>query len=1018
MARELLNVNETNTIKEGDDSTTIILSAHDNNEPAVFKAGDIGTIKISTEDVQVPSIPAKLIIGSNNVNINSKDLATLPAGQYQLELWVSQKDGPEHTIYPSDGTLSLTIDKSTHDLTGKKLTTLTLDDLRQDLHKDIEDAVKQIKVDPSGLDLSGYAKKSDLPKVPEIKLDTIKRTLNIDGQEISIPEAVDLSGYAKTSDVPDVKYNAETKTLTVNGSVVQIPANIDLSNYYTKEQVNEQIKSANPTIDLSDYVTHEDLTDYAKKSDIPATPDLTAYAKKSDIPAITINTQARTLTLNGQSINIPNTVDLSGYATKADLPHITLDVAKREITVGDATLDVPGNVDLSGYYTKSEVDSKLASAAAGGKVDLSGYVKVEDLKNYALKSEIPTAPDLSGYALKSDIKSVDLTPYLKIADANQEFAKKGEVPSVVYDAEKKTLSVNGVTVKIPENVDLTDYVKKEDTESFAKKSDIPNVPSIKLDMTKRTLDVDGQEIVIPGEVDLTGYVKSSDLDTYAKKSDLPRVPNISLDTTKRTLTIDGNAISIPENVDLSEYAKKNEVPDVKYDANSKTLTIDGQVVKIPSSVDLSNYYNKSEVDKKISDSKQTVDLTSYLTKTDADAKYALKSQVGKTKAWEYTGSNIGNIENGPSLSTLTDFEGNEANKTTNPVHIGDIIFTTWGEVYVVDNAYGDYYVQSDPIKTLANATVGFPDIDDVLKSDGSVKYQIDFAYLNSHNEFVELLTSGSYTKQSLRNGHYNLANSDCCGIFTSSNSDAFQRSLVYPQLDKDGTIQYKTVYTLSKGSQDAKIPDTVKPLTLILDDTKCILYIMMPYSKYVSGTEKKSLLRITILKDYADKLPQQGMYIENLSDPGDAENSNSSSTQTQNGNDPLPIDLTKINTGLPLNLPVIPSTLLVNALGAKNGVVINPDASAWKTVDGTQSGKLMPAIYDLSMEHVMSDKKKAIITKAGDAVSDVLQFIDTGTLKVIVTKSGVWAAIDDSELPHFNYSDIDESKHLDWKQIM
>lgn len=192
-------------------------------------------------------------------------------------------------------------------------------------------------------------------------------------------------------------------------------------------------------------------------------------------------------------------------------------------------------------------------------------------------------------------------------------------------------------------------------------------------MTKRTLDVDGQEIVIPGEVDLTGYVKSSDLDTYAKKFDLPRVPNISLDTTKRTLTIDGNAISIPENVDLSEYAKKNEVPDVKYDANSKTLTIDGQVVKIPSSVDLSNYYNKSEVDKKISDSKQTVDLTSYLTKTDADAKYALKSQVGKTKAWEYTGSNIGNIENGPSLSTLTDFEGNEANKTNNPVHIGDII---------------------------------------------------------------------------------------------------------------------------------------------------------------------------------------------------------------------------------------------------------------------------------------------------------------------------------------------------------
>lgn len=47
MARELLNVNETNTIKEGDDSTTIILSAYDNNEPAVLKLVILGRLRLA-----------------------------------------------------------------------------------------------------------------------------------------------------------------------------------------------------------------------------------------------------------------------------------------------------------------------------------------------------------------------------------------------------------------------------------------------------------------------------------------------------------------------------------------------------------------------------------------------------------------------------------------------------------------------------------------------------------------------------------------------------------------------------------------------------------------------------------------------------------------------------------------------------------------------------------------------------------------------------------------------------------
>lgn len=566
MSRELLNVNNTDIIKQNDDSTTIILSAHDDNEPKIFKAGDIGTIHISTSQYHIPSIPAKLIVGSNNVNINSADLVNLPAGKYSLELWVSQKDGPKTTIYPSSGALALTIDKNADDLTDKTLTTLTLDDLHKDLHADVADAVKHIKIDPASLDLSDYAKKSDIPTVPAVTLDVDKRTLTINKQTINIPGSVDLSGYAKTAEVPSVKYDAQTKTLTVNGVAVEIPSTVDLSNYYTKEQVEQQIKNNKTTVDLTDYVKREDLAD---------------LAKKQDVPTVSLDTEKRTLTINGTAINIPDTVDLSNYATKAELPKVTLDVEKRKITVGDASLDIPASVDLSNYYTKSQIDDKLASAISGGKVDLSGYVKTEQLNDYA---------------------------------------KKQDVPNVVYDSNKKTLTINGVNVDLPDNVDLSDYVRKEDTAGFAKKTDIPTVPTIALDTVKRTLTVNSNVINIPDSVDLGGYVKTGDLSGYALKSDIPAAP------------------------DLSEYAKKSDI---------KT-------------VDLTPYLKKTDAD------------SEYATKADVAAVEKQPGKDGKNGHSVWSIDSLSNTMSGAKAS-LSDLKPSDA---VNRAQVGDLVFElTYGSIY-------------------------------------------------------------------------------------------------------------------------------------------------------------------------------------------------------------------------------------------------------------------------------------------------------------------------------------------------
>lgn len=611
MSRELLNVNDTDTIKQSDDSTTIILSAHDDNEPRIFKAGDIGTIHISTSQYHIPSIPAKLIVGSNNVNINSADLVDLPAGKYSIELWVSQQDGPKTTIYPSSGALALTIDKNADDLTDKTLTTLTLDDLRKDLHDDVNDAVKHIKIDPASLDLSDYAKKAD---VPAVTLDVDKRTLTINKQTIDIPDSVDLSGYAKTADVPNVKYNNDTKTLTVDGVAVEIPSNVDLSNYYTKEQVDQQIKNNKTTVDLTDYVKREDLAD---------------LAKKTDVPTVSLDAEKRTITINGTAINIPDSVDLSGYATKAELPKITLNVAKRQIEVGDASLDIPESVDLSNYYTKSEVDDKLATAAAGGKVDLSGYVKTEQLNDYA---------------------------------------KKQDVPSVVYDSNKKQLTINGINVDLPDNVDLSDYVRKEDTADFAKKLDIPTVPTIALDTAKRTLTVNGNVINIPDSVDLTGYVKVDQLSDYARKSDIPASP------------------------DLSEYAKKSDIKTVDLTPYLKKTDADSEYATKSEIPDMSQYAKKTDI--------KAVDLTPYVTKVDADAKYATKADVENIKSQKGDRGTMIYSTNAQLSSKNMNMSVSIAalNQTTPVPRIGDYLIanidtqTAISEITKVDSA--DIYISS------------------------------------------------------------------------------------------------------------------------------------------------------------------------------------------------------------------------------------------------------------------------------------------------------------------------------------
>lgn len=200
---------------------------------------------------------------------------------------------------------------------------------------------------------------------------------------------------------------------------------VDLTGYATEKYVDDAI-AAIPEVDLSDY---------AKKDDIPSTSGL-ATVKYVDEKF--------------NSIEIPD-VDLTGYATEE---FVKKEIAEAQIG-GEG-----GDVDLSNYYTKSEVDKKIddvellpgPTGPAGqdgkdGKDGVDGKTPVKgvdyfdgapgkdgvDGKDYVLtdedKAEIAAMVEVSG-------EDVDLSGYYTKEEIDELLANLPEVGEVLPAAEE------------------------------------------------------------------------------------------------------------------------------------------------------------------------------------------------------------------------------------------------------------------------------------------------------------------------------------------------------------------------------------------------------------------------------------------------------------------------------------------------------------------------------------------------------------------------------------------------------
>lgn len=139
--RKLYLANGNSEFKFADTTTKIILNAFDNGIPAELTADT--KVRVKNNSGYLLEVSASVINGQ--AVITSGQLAQLPHGIYLLELWDTVNGGT--AIYPSDGFVQLQINENATSLSGKLISSITVDDFIQQF----SDLSQQLKKEASAV---------------------------------------------------------------------------------------------------------------------------------------------------------------------------------------------------------------------------------------------------------------------------------------------------------------------------------------------------------------------------------------------------------------------------------------------------------------------------------------------------------------------------------------------------------------------------------------------------------------------------------------------------------------------------------------------------------------------------------------------------------------------------------------------------------------------------------------------------------------------------------------------------
>lgn len=455
--------------------------------------------------------------------------------------------------------------------------------------------------------------------VKSITLDTAKRTINVGGQVINVPDSVDLTPYVKRDEVPQIVYDTHKRTLTINGTEVDLPANVDLSNYYTKSEVDQQVAKAivGDKINLSGYLTTENAKDTYQTKDDASTQNIKLQSeidKKADttvlnnyVPKSQIDTlkgpkgdkgEPGANGADGKSA-YQIWLDTGNKGTETDFINSLKGSQGPKGETGSQGIQGPqgkqGEPGVAGPQGERGPQGDKGDSAYQIWLDEGNSGTEQDF----LKSLIP---DVSGIQKTADNANSTAQEAVDTANSAKTTANEAKSNADVAINTANTASETASTAS-----SLASGASEAASDAAAKANEAQSTA----------------EQALAKEPDLSPYLTSKDAaDTYATKAS---VPTVTLDVGNRILALNGGSINIPDNVDLSGYATKSELPQVSLNTSAKTISVNGQSISIPNSVDLSGFYTKEETDQKIEAHK--VDLTGYLTEDSAAKTYATKDSL-------------------------------------------------------------------------------------------------------------------------------------------------------------------------------------------------------------------------------------------------------------------------------------------------------------------------------------------------------------------------------------------------------
>ena len=496
-------------------------------------------------------------------------------------------------------------------------------------------------------DTSNFALKSEIPQ--QYNDTEVKERLTT----LENKPPVDLSGYATKEELKNVSGsqplvdNLVTKEELENKHYIS-----DVSNLATKEELQE-VRNSQPTVDTSHLVTkdeleskgylttHQDLTEYAKKSELYNDSDLKARVEvleqKTDKDTVYDDTplKERVTALESKAIE-------GGAYDDSDLRNrvVALETKEDKDTKYDDTevkhrlteLENKPAVDTSFFVTEKKLNSKgyisdisglatkqeLANAVTKDELEAKHYVTEEELNNKAYL----TQQNLDNYALKSELP----TPYNdSLLNERVTALESKAIEGGAYNDTDLRNRVINLENKPP--LDTSEFVTNQALESRGYIKDVSN-------------------LVTKEELESKNYLTTPYNDTPLKE----RVEVLENKVDKDTIYNDTelrNRVEVLENkpnVDLSNYVTSEQLENKHY------LTQHQELTHLATASDLEALRNitvsKSELNNKVDTTEFNSFKDNVVTKTElAEKGYIsdLSNYVTKEELHEATEIDYSNI---------------------------------------------------------------------------------------------------------------------------------------------------------------------------------------------------------------------------------------------------------------------------------------------------------------------------------------------------------------------------------------